>query len=278
MPFDEYRDANRANWSERVAVHWQPDGYDAPGFAADPDRLSSIVEFDRHHLGDVTGRSLLHLQCHFGMDTLSWARIGAEVTGIDFSAEAIAAAQRLSTESGTPGRFVVSELYDTPGALPGEEFDIVYTGVGAVNWLPDIAAWGGVVATMLRPGGTFYMREGHPVLWALRFPIEDPDDETLVIEYPYFEAHEPMAWDDESTYAGSGRIEHTRTYEWNHGIGEIIGALLAQGLRIDLFEEHRFLDWQGQHHMVEGGEGRWYLPEHQRDLVPLMYSLRAVKQ
>lgn len=275
MPLDDYRAANRANWSDRVAVHWEPDGYDAPGFIADPDRLSRIVEFDATYLGEVAGRSLLHLQCHFGMDTLSWARLGASVTGIDFSEAAIAAAQRLSAESGTPGRFVVSELYDTPEVLAGERFDIVYTGVGAINWLPDIAAWGRVVAAMLRPGGTFYMREGHPVAWSLRFPLEDPEDETLIIETPYFEVAEPLAWDEESTYSGSGTIEHTRTYEWNHGIGEIITALLDAGLTIDLFEEHRFMDWQNQHHMTEGDDGRWRLPGHQRDLVPLMYSLRA---
>jgi len=277
MPLDEYRAANRANWSDRVAGHWEPDGYDAPGFIADADRLSSIVQFDRQYLGDVAGRTLLHLQCHFGMDTLSWARLGADVTGIDFSETAIEAARRLSDESGTPGRFVVSELYDTPQTLKDEAFDIVYTGVGAINWLPDIAVWGAVVATMLRPGGTFYIREGHPVLWALRFPIDDPGDETLVVEYPYFEVSEPLAWDEEESYMGSAAIEHTRTYVWNHGLGEIVSALIAQGLVIELFEEHRFLDWQGQHHMVEGQDGRWYLPDHQRDLVPLMYSLRARK-
>lgn len=277
VSLDEYRAANRQNWSDRVAGHWEPDGYDAPGFIADPERMSRIVVFDHPYLGDVSGRSLLHLQCHFGMDTLSWARLGADVTGIDFSEEAIAAARRLSDESGTPGRFVVSELYDTPTTLAGEQFDIVYTGVGALNWLPDIAGWARVVAEMLRPGGTFYIRESHPMLWALRFPLEDPEDETLVVEYPYFEVDEPVAWDEETSYLGSGRVEHTRTYEWNHGIGEIIGSLLDVGLQIDLFEEHRFLEWQGQHHMVERDDSRWYLPEHQRDLIPLMYSLRASK-
>jgi SAM-dependent methyltransferase len=277
MPLDEFRAANRANWSERVAGHWERDAYDAPGFISDPTRIGSIVTFDAPYLGDVTGRSLLHLQCHFGMDTLSWARLGADVTGIDFSPQAIEAARRMSSESGTPGRFVESELYETPVTLDGETFDIVYTGVGALNWLPDIAAWGEVVATMLAPGGTFYIRESHPTLWSLRFPLDDPEDETLVIEYPYFEVSEPVAWDATESYLGSASIEHTRTYEWNHGIGEIITALLDAGLVIDLYEEHRFLEWQGLHHMVEGPDGLWRLPEHQRDLVPLMYSLRAGK-
>jgi SAM-dependent methyltransferase len=274
MPLDEYRIANRANWSERVAGHW--DGYDAPGFIADPQRISRIVEFDRPYLGDVAGKTLVHLQCHFGEDTLSWARLGASVTGTDFSPEAIAAADRLSSESGTPGRFVVSELYDTPQVLP-EQFDIVYTGVGAINWLSDIAAWGTVVAAMLAPGGVFYIREGHPMMRALRFPIEDPHDETLIVEYPYFEVEQPEAWDEAESYLGSATITNTRTYEWNHGIGEIQTALLNAGLVIDLFEEHRFGEWKAIHHMSEGADRRWRLPEHQRDRVPVMFSLRASK-
>lgn len=277
MPLDDHRSANRANWSDRVAGHWAPDGYDAPGFIADPERISDVVRFDSRYLGDVTGRSLLHLQCHFGMDTLSWGRLGAVVTGIDFSPQAVAAAVRLGEESGTPGRFVECELYDTPQALAGEQFEIVYTGVGALNWLPDIAGWGSVVSAMLSPGGTFYLRESHPILWSLRFALEDPHDETLVIQYPYFEVEEPIAWDTAESYLGSATVENTRTYEWNHGIAEIMGALTSQGLTIDLFEEHRFLEWKGQHHMVQGDDGLWRLPEHQRDLVPLMYSLRATK-
>ena len=278
MELDEYGAANRANWSERVAGHWEPDGYDAPGFIADPTRLTRTVRLDHEYLGDLAGRALLHLQCHFGEDTLSWARLGAEVTGIDFSEEAIAAAERMSRESGTSGRFVVSELYETPSTLAGEQFDVVYTGVGAVNWLRDIAAWGEVVAAMLKPGGVFYMREGHPVLWSLRFPIEDPQDESLVVEYPYFETEEPLVWDEEESYLGSAKLANTRTYEWNHGIGEIMTSLLDQGLEIDLFEEHRSLLWKGLHHMVEGDDGMWRLPEHQADLAPLMYSLRARKK
>jgi hypothetical protein len=143
--------------------------------------------------------------------------------------------------------------------------------------LPDIAGWGRVVAHMLSPGGTFYLRESHPVLWSLRFPLEDPHDEVLAIDYPYFEVATPLAWDASESYLGSASVRNTRTYEWNHGLSEIMTALMSQGLVIDLFEEHRFLDWQGLHQMVEGSDGRWRLPEHQRDLVPLMYSLRAHK-
>ena len=121
------------------------------------------------------------------------------------------------------------------------------------------------------------MRECHPLAWSLRFPIKDPHDEALVIEHPYFEVSDPISWDLNFGDVGSAVIENRRVYEWNHGIGEIMGALTSQRLMIDLFEEHRFLEWQGQHHMAQGDDGRWRLPDDQRDLVPLMYSLRARK-
>lgn len=272
---DDYRPANRANWDDRVAIHWQPDGYDAPGFIADAGRISQVVARDREHVGDVTGLRLLHLQCHFGMDTLSWARLGAAVTGADFSEKAIDAAHRLATESGTPGRFVVSELYETPSVLAGELFDVVYTGVGALNWLPDIAEWGRVVDTMLAPGGLVYLREAHPTLWSLDWN-EDAAGR-LEIAFPYFETVLPIPWDEDSSYVGSGVLDHTRTYEWNHGLAEVMAALTSRGLVIDLFEEHRGLEWKGHPSMTEGDDGLWRLPESKRDLVPLMYSLRARK-
>ncbi|HSM01504.1 MAG TPA: class I SAM-dependent methyltransferase [Acidimicrobiia bacterium] len=272
---DEYREANRANWDDRVAIHWQRDGYDAPGFAADRERISGVVERDRALVGDVTGKSLLHLQCHFGMDTLSWARLGAVVTGIDFSEEAIAAARRLADESGTPGRFVVTELYDTPTALAGEQFDIVYTGVGALNWLPHIDRWGEVVEAVTAPGGLVYLREAHPVLWSLEWDEEAP--ERLSIAYPYFETPDPVSWDDDTTYLGSGAIAHTRTYEWNHALSEVMGSLTSRGLEIDLFVEHRALEWKGHPSMTESDDGLWRFSGDRRDRVPLMYSLRARK-
>ncbi len=272
MPIDEYKAANRANWDDRVPIHWEPEGYNAERFIQQPDAISAVVRIDREVLGDVAGKRLLHLQCHFGMDTLSWARLGADVTGVDFSEPAIAAARRLSAESGIPGQFVLSELYDAPGVLD-ERFDIVYTGVGALNWLPDIAGWARVVARFLEPGGTFYIREGHPMLWCL----EERSDELLVVRFPYFEIAEPVAWDDDATYAGSGAIANTRTYEWNHGIGEILTALTDAGLTIELFREHRELEWQGLPYMTLGDDGLWRLPPHQRDLVPLMFTIVATR-
>lgn len=270
MPLDEYRRANLSNWDDRVPIHWDSPVYDTAGFIAEPGRLSEEVVFDAPGVGSVAGRRLLHLQCHMGKDTLSWARLGAEVTGLDFSPAAIAAARRLSSESGTPGRFLVAELYDAPQVLP-ETFDVVYTGVGALNWLPDIARWGRVVAGFLAPGGLFYMREGHPMLFCLDWR----DDEALVVRHPYFETLEPVDDDDPSTYAGPGTVAHSRTYEWNHGLGETVTALLDAGLVVTSLREHRELAWQGLPQMIREEDGRWRLPPRQRDLVPVMFSLTA---
>jgi SAM-dependent methyltransferase len=219
------------------------------------------------------GKRLLHLQCHFGIDTLSWARLGADVTGVDFSERAIVAARRLSGESGVPGRFLVAELYDSPNVLR-ERFDVVYTGVGAINWLPDIAGWAEVVSGFLEEGGTFLMREAHPVLQALDWQEADTD---LVIRYPYFETARPTRWEEPNTYAGEGVLDHPVHYEWNHGLGEVVTALLGAGLELRSLEEHRFLEWQGTPHMVLGTDGLWRLPAGQEDLVPLMYTVVATR-
>ncbi|MFQ5555164.1 MAG: class I SAM-dependent methyltransferase [Acidimicrobiia bacterium] len=269
---DDARRDNRDNWDDRVAIHWGPDGYDAPGFIADPSRISGTVEADRDVLGDVAGKRLLHLQCHFGKDTLSWARLGAVVTGIDFSPKAITAARRMSAESGTPGRFIESELYAAPEVLD-EQFDIVVTGVGAINWLPDIRGWADVVDHFLAPGGTFYLREGHPMLWSLD---HERADDLLVVRHPYFEGP-VQTWDDAVSYAGTGMVEHTRHHEWSHGLSEVIGSLLDVGLTLTHFAEHREVEWPGLDLMKEGSDGRWRLPLPLRDRVPLMYTVMATK-
>ena len=272
MPLDPHREANWLNWEDRVPIHLKAPEYE--DFTSNPRKISRVVEFDSEELGDVRGKSLLHLQCHIGRDTLSWARLGASVTGVDFSPRAIEAARKLSEASGVPGRFIEAELYDAPAVLT-EEFDIVYTGVGAICWLPDIRRWADVVAGFLKPGGVFYIREGHPVMWSLD---DLREDEQLVIRFPYFETAEPMRFDDEdTTYMGDGsKLDHTTIYTWNHGLGEIVSALIDVGLRIESFKEYQFCEWQARPTMQQGDDGHWRLPEHSERL-PLMYSLRAVK-
>ena len=275
MPLDEQRRANRDNWNERAGVHYASRGYDVAGYVNDRSKISGVVRFDRVELGlgDVSGKSLLHLQCHIGTDTLSWARLGATVTGIDLSDRSIEAARRLSAESGTPGRFIVSELYDTPEAID-EQFDIVYTGVGALCWLPDIRGWAQVVAKMLKPGGTFYIRDAHPMAASLD---DEREDDLMVVAYPYLEPEQATRFEADVTYTDGPRLANTVNYEWSHGLGETVTALIDAGLRIEFVHEHRFTEWQMFRQLVRGDDGRWRFPEN-ADHVPLMFSIRAVKE
>jgi SAM-dependent methyltransferase len=271
MPLDEYRLANRANWDSRVDIHFGSEGYGVDKFMNDPTHLSQVVTFDKEKLGDVTGKRMIHLQCHIGTDTISWARLGADVTGIDLSEKSIAAAQELSRISATPARFVVSELYDAPMVVP-EKFDVVYTGVGAICLLPDIEGWAQVVASFLEPGGLFYMREGHPMMWT----IDWEDTERLSVTDPYFETVEPLAEVEEETYAGEGVVTSPLNYGWNHGMGETLNALLHAGFCIDAVEEYDACEWQGLDQMVEGEDGYWRLPDG-RERLPLMWSVLATR-
>jgi len=279
---DPHSEANRAWWDGVVPIHEASRGYDRDGFLRGEKPLCPVelAEFGPR----VNGQRLLHLQCHFGMDTLSWARLGAVVTGLDFSEPAIEAARRLSAESGVPGRFVQANVYDAPAAL-GETFDLVYTGIGALNWLPDIARWAKVVAACLRPGGSLYLYEGHPMLYTL----EQRTDDQLRVTLPYFELREPNVNDGDTTYVDGPKLEWRRNYEWNHGLGEVVTALVSAQLRIEFVHEHRAVPWAALPTMepvgpaLPGADGRyqanrmWQLPEPQRDLVPLMYSLLATK-
>lgn len=273
---DENRRANLANWNDRVPIHWDSDEYDVRAFTDDPERISGPVRFDcdASELGEVSGKSLLHLQCHIGTDTLSWARLGAVVTGLDFSEPAVEAARRLSAESGAPGRFVVSELYDAPAALPGEQFDIVYTGVGALCWLPDIRGWARIVAGFLAPGGSLYVRDGHPVIGCFDFAVVD---DRYQVRYPYFEAAGASVESDDSTYAGSSKVAHPRTVEFSHGLAETIMALVHAGLGLDFVHEHKCCDWMALDNLEQGDDGRWRLPAGKEHDLPLMFSIKASK-
>ena len=275
MP-DDYTAENRASWDERVPAHVDSPDYAVEALIADPTRLSGVVAFDAEALGDLDGLDAVHLQCHIGTDTVSLARLGARVTGLDFSAPAIEAARTLAARAGVPdAEFVVSDVYDAPSALGGRRFDLVYTGVGALCWLPDIDRWAETVAACLRPGGRLFVREGHPVLWALD---DGRDDALLTLRYPYFSHDEPFTVDDPGTYvATETTFTHTRSHSWNHGLGEVVTALLAVGLRIERFEEHRFLDWRPWAIFEEDPDrpGTYRLPVGLRDVAPLQYTIVA---
>jgi len=271
----EYLDANRANWNERATLHAARDGsgYGVLRYVEDRDALSDVVRFDQPLLGDLTGTRAVHLQCHIGTDTLSLARLGARVTGLDFSENAVEEARRLVAETGDAVDFVRSDVSHATDVLPAGEFDLVYTGIGALCWLPSISEWAGVVAELLAPGGTLHIREGHPVLWSMNETLPG-----LTLAFPYFEQPVPLEWDDDSTYVEvSAPLQSTRTYEWNRSLGEIVTALLDRGLRLDALIEHDIVPWEAlPGRMTLRPDGEYALTE-QPSVMPLSYTIRASK-
>jgi SAM-dependent methyltransferase len=269
----DYRDVNRVSWDERAPAHAASPDYAFARFESDPEFLSDVVRFDLPRLGDVAGLEGVHLQCHIGTDTLSLARLGARMTGLDFSGAALAQARVLAERTGADVRFVEAEVYDAVERLGAGAFDLVYTGVGALCWLPDIRRWAGVVAGLLRPGGRLFIREGHPMLWSL---ADIREDGLLVVEDPYFETAEPTVWDEGGTYVETDvEFVHNTTHEWNHGLGEIVSALLDEGLRLTMLVEHDSVPWEafpGHMERLEGGE--WRLADRPWRL-PHTYTLQA---
>ncbi len=243
-------------------------------FVADPSFISGVVEFDVPRLGDIGGLTGVHLQCHIGTDTLSLARLGARMTGLDFSPAALERARRLSDEAGPPVEFVESEVYAAPAALAGRKFDFVFTGIGALCWLPSITRWARVVADLLVPGGWLFIREGHPMLWTLA----DRSDDLLVVEHAYFERKEPLVYEAGGTYVQTdATFEHNTTHEWNHGLGEIITALMEVGLELTMLIEHDTVPWEALPGQMERVGEEWRLTDRPWRL-PATYTLRADKR
>jgi SAM-dependent methyltransferase len=270
-----YDDVNRETWDERAPAHAASVDYAFDQFAADPTFISDVVRFDLPRLGDIDGTRGVHLQCHIGTDTVSLARLGARMTGLDFSGEAIAQARRLASLAGADVEFVQAGVYDALSVLEPGSFDLVYTGIGALCWLPRIDRWAQVVADLLAPGGRLFIREGHPMLWALA----DRDDELLVVEHPYFETDEPTVWDYAGTYVETDvAFVKTRTYNWNHGLGEIVSALFDVGLQLTMLVEHDSAPWEGLERVMERGAlGEWRLRDRPERL-PQTYTIQAVKR
>ena len=263
---EDYRALNKASWDERAPAHAASPGYNLAAFRSDPAYLSDVVRFDLPLLGDITGLRGVHLQCHIGTDTISLARLGARMTGLDFSPAALAQARALNEELGAGVDFVEADVYDAATALPAGGFDLVFTGIGALCWLPSVYRWAEVVATLLKPGGRLFIREGHPMMWALADPLPEG---RLELDLPYFEREEPIVWDEGGTYVETDvEFEHNRTLEWNHGLGEIVTALLDHGLVLETFVEHDSVPWDafpGWSEERPGGEHRlkdrpWRLP------------------
>ena len=265
--------ANQRLWDAWTLVHAHGEFYDVAGFRQGGVR---IRPYEIEALGDVTGKTLLHLQCHFGLDTLSWARLGAKVTGVDFSPAAVRLARELATDVGFPdARFIESNVYQLPLRLD-DEFDIVYTSRGVLGWLPDIGGWARVVARFVKPGGRFYISEAHPVLQV--FENEGVEPRELRLQYPYWEHRDPLIFDVHGSYADpaadlGGKYEE---YGWDHGLGEIVTALIDAGLRIERLDEQPFLEWPVDFLEHDDATDRWVLPKGPGEM-PLMFSILASK-
>jgi SAM-dependent methyltransferase len=264
---DEYRASNRKMWDELAEINAGTRFYDLDGFKAGRNVLNPL---ELEELGPfVTGKRLLHLQCHFGMDTLSWARLGAQVMGVDFSPHAIELARGIAAELKIPARFLCTDIYELPNLLD-ETFDIVFTSYGVLTWLSDLAGWAKLVARYLRPGGIFYIAEFHPIAMTL-----DDESETPRLRYDYFDPQMLAFPNTTGSYADrSVNLQTPFSYEWPHTLGEIVSSLCAAGLRIDFLHEHETMVFQMAPYMEECSPGVFRLPSgHPR--LPLEFSLMA---
>lgn len=288
---DDYLSVNAANWDARADAHTGPGGYPLD-LVEDPTWISSVVRFDRPRLGDLRDLDVLHLQCHLGTDTLSLSRLGARMTGLDLSSRSLEHARALAERAGEQVDYVQADVYSAPEALDGRTFDLVYTGIGALCWLPDIRRWGQTVARLLRPGGRLFIRDAHPVLNSLvglvvrdQHPDRDqqpwisgPGAATPALELPYWEDEAGLTWSDEISYAGEGVVASPVSHEWNHALSEIVMAVLDAGLELQLLTEHDSVPWDALPGLMvqqdEAGEHR--LADRPRRL-PASFTLVARK-
>jgi len=271
---DEAVRENQRVWDAWTKIHVDSAFYDVASFK-DGTNAIRIADYEREEVGDVTGKTLLHLQCHFGLDTLSWARLGARVTGADFSEAGIAAARALAEDLGIDAQFVRSDLYELPNALSGQ-FDVVYTSNGVLGWMPDIRRWAKVAAHFVKPGGFLYVTEIHPV--AFVFDDENVGPGELRLRYPYWSHEQSIDVEVHGSYADlnaptePGLVEHG----WDHGLGEIVTALIDAGLRIDSLHEFDFVNWAVPF-LVKSEDGRYRLPPGTKGQLPLFFSLKATR-
>jgi SAM-dependent methyltransferase len=274
MSDTNWRKLNRANWDERVPIHLAAPIYDVAPMRAGTARMNAIEDAE---LGPVDGLRLLHLQCHFGHDSLILTQQGATVVGLDFSTPAIAAARALADDLGLAhrARFVEADLYDAPTAIPEPaSFDRVYVTWGAIPWLPDIAGWARIVAHFLKPGGSLYLAEGHPA--ALVLDDETPQPNGLPgLFLPYFHT-EPLLLEETRDYADdTARLSNSATCQWIHPLGSVVTSLIAAGLRLDWLHEHDAIAWRMFQCLIKGPDRLYRWPD--KPWLPLAYSLQATK-
>jgi SAM-dependent methyltransferase len=264
---DRYLEANLKLWDEITPIHAQSEQYDVAGFKAGKNTLKSV---ELKEVGEVSGKSLLHLQCHFGMDTLSWARLGAKATGVDYSTEAIELARSLSRETGINAQFILSDIYELQGKIQ-EKFDIVFTSYGIIYWLPDLKRWAEIIAHFLKPGGFFYIVEIHPFLTIF-------DNSEKAVDYKvtnsYFYRTEPVTWEPEGDYTDRSAKVVNPSFEWTHSLGDVISALTGAGLKIEYLHEFPLSPYRWSPFTVKDDDGWWRV---KGDKVPLIFSIKAGK-
>ena len=263
--YQNYFEANKELWNKRTTVHKDSSFYDVPSFMQGKNSLTPI---ELNELGDVSGKKILHLQCHFGMDSLSLARMGAEVTGVDLSDEAIAEARHLNEQLGLNAKFICCNVYDLPKHLV-EKFDIVFNTYGVVGWLPDLESWAQMISRYLKPGGYFYLAEFHPVIWMF-------DDDFTHIKY-YYQNRELIETDSTGTYTDRDAPIAAKEYSWNHSLSEVINSLIAAGLELEFLNEYSYSPYPCFNKVVQGADGNWRI-RGLEDKIPMVYSVKAVKK
>lgn len=261
-----YFETNKATWNNKVKVHASSTMYDMEAFMAGK---LSLNQLELNAIGDVSGKSLLHLQCHFGQDTLSWSKLGAKCVGVDISDEGIMLAKELNTELGLDADFVCCNVLDTSSYI-SETFDIVFTSYGVISWLPDLKPWGKLIAERLKKGGVFYMAEFHPIVWMFDYLEEEP-----VLKYGYNQ-DDAIYEEYEGSYTDmpSEMEMISKEYGWNHGLGEVISALTQAGLHIDFLKEHNESPYNVLPNLIQTKFGGYTTKDK---LYPLIFELKATK-
>lgn len=273
---DQYFNANKELWNQRTAIHKDSSFYDVAGFKAGKNVLTPI---ELNEMGDVTGKKMLHLQCHFGLDSLNWRRLGADVTGVDLSDAAIKEAKKLNNELGLNAKFICCNIYDLHPQLiepskapPLEGFgeaDIVFTSYGVIGWLPDLDKWAEIISYYLKPGGIFCLAEFHPVLWMF-------DEEFTHVKY-YYNNREVIVTDSQGTYTDRTANIKTKEYSWNHSLSEVLNAPISHDLRIEQFNEFMYSPYPCFNNMVQGEDGNWRI-KGMEEKMPMVYSVKVLKQ
>lgn len=272
--FADFIEANRLNWNAKVKAHVDSEYYNVKEFMENPNSLSFVADEDKD-LGNVKEKTILHLQCHFGLDSLSLARMGAKVTGVDISGEAIAFANKLKNELELPVTFIESDIYELKDHL-NEKFDIVFTSVGVLCWLPDLQKWADIISYYLKSDGLFYVKDGHPIKNIVAVDEQDPDN--LILKYPYFNENKTYEWDEDGTYANPEvHLDNTRNYQWDHTLEEVFNSIINSGLRITEFKEYAYLADKRYPCMKEKNKNKWFLTGRMEKMLPLAFSIKARK-